>query len=87
MVTYTDVADTLSVDVREAIEREMPCPIGGGGAHLWDHELTEIGTFGVPALRVDDYWRCSYCGQTSHSDPRPAWAIALDREIRIWRAP
>lgn len=79
-VSYEDVAATLSREVREAIERELPCR--RGLTHLWDHERVEIcGWRGV--VRIDEWWRCIYCGIDQRHDPRPvdSWARRQDRYI------
>lgn len=65
-VTYTDVAETLPVDVREAIEIEAPC--AGGFAHLWDWQWHDAAGWTLPEKEC--HWRCVHCGAVSHTDPR-----------------
>lgn len=69
-VTYDDVAETLPVDVREAIEVEAPC--AGGFAHLWDNQQNWVEQFGKGIVRTDEWWQCVHCRAVSHDDPRDA---------------
>jgi hypothetical protein len=80
---YHDVADTLPEDVVEAIEVSLPC--AGGPVHLWNHEVEDCATMGRRPVRVDEWWRCTYCGVETHADPRAPEIQALDRNIVIYR--
>jgi hypothetical protein len=65
--TYADVAEWLTTDVREAIERGTPCRIFGD--HFWQHSRAEIHEFGqIAPVRIVEQWFCQ-CGLVHTTDP------------------
>lgn len=57
MSFYENVAVTLTPEIRDAIEKSMPCTYSGG--HLWDWRKAEVG-------RWVNYWSvCVHCRQVS----------------------
>jgi hypothetical protein len=74
MITYADVAETLSAGVREAIEVSQPCR--GGHDHLWEWDCRQVFRWGeVYPVITDHWWVCVYCGvRMTETDPRPAEA-------------
>lgn len=81
MITYADVAATLPLDVREAIEVSAPC--AGGALHFWDIEIDWVTNAFGSVVREDRWWRCVYCHVTTHTDPTPA-AVCRERGHHTW---
>lgn len=85
VVTYAEVASWLPAHIVEAIEVTGPCPAPDADEHVWCQEEIVIRTMSS-VVRVDAWWECYLCHQTTGRNPREHVLPAGDLSpLDLWR--